>query len=548
MSDSSHKVLRGSRRALLPGSRVLGAARPDERIEVTVKLERKEPLPPVTERPMTPLTRAEAAAKYGASPDDIKTVGEVLGHYGLDVVRSDPATRSVEVSGTIAAVEKAFDVKLFRYAHDQGEYRGRSGSIHVPEELDGIVAGVYGLDNRKVILRRKRRQPARFELTANTASHRGFFPADLAKFYRFPGGDGAGQSIGILEFGGGVLPDDLELFCKRVGVNVPKVVPVSVDHAATSTDDDAAVEVMLDIEVIAGVCPKATIPVYFGPDLSERSLIDTVDRAIHDETNNPFVLSISWGDFEESQRWSEGTLDRINESFQEAALMGVTICVASGDDGTDDGAGDGHAHADFPASSPFVLAVGGTDLRVRQGQAVERAWKDGDGRRPVIGGTGGSSGGGVSAHFPRPDFQRAITIRSVNPGAMNGRVLPDVAAHAQTDGRTTGYFQVTDGRGFLDGGTSASAPLWAGLIGLVNAELQKRKGANARAGYLTPVLYRIGQQGKPIGSVVCTDIIVGDNASAAIGGYHAGPGYDAVTGWGSPIGTGLLEALLTAVE
>jgi len=548
MSLDSYKVLRGSRRALLPGSRVLGAARPDERVEVTVKLQRKEALLAVTDRPKTPLTRAEAAAKYGASPDDIKKVGEVLGRYGLDVIRSDAATRSVELSGPITALEKAFQVKLFRYAHEDGEYRGRTGSIHVPAELDRIVAGVYGLDNRKVIRRRKRRLPARLELTANTASHRGFFPAELAELYRFPVGDGAGQSIGILEFGGGVLPDDLELFCKRVGVSVPDVVPVSVDHAATNIDDDAAVEVMLDIEVIAGVCPKATIPVYFGPDLSERSLIDTVDRAIHDQVNNPFVLSISWGDFEESQRWSDGTLDRINESFQEAALMGVTICVASGDDGTDDGAGDGHAHADFPASSPFVLAVGGTDLRVPQGRAVERAWKDGDGRRPVIGGTGGSGGGGVSSHFPRPDFQREITIESINPGAIVGRVLPDVAAHAQTDSRTTGYFQVTDGRGFLDGGTSASAPLWAALIGLVNAELQKQKGVNARAGYLTPVLYQAGEQGKPIGSVVCTDITVGDNASAAIGGYHATSGYDAVTGWGSPIGTALLEELLTIVE
>jgi kumamolisin len=199
------------------------------------------------------------------------------------------AWRSLRSGGRTPVV-----VNLFRHAHEEGEYRGRSGSIHVPAELDGIEVGVYGLDNRKVIRRRKRRMPARLELTANTASHRGFFPADLAKLYRFPAGDGEGQSIGILEFGGGVLPDDLELFCKRVGVAVPKVVPVSVDHAATNVDDDAAVEVMLDIEVIAGVCPKATIPVYFGPDLSERSLIDTLGRAIHNQVNNPFVLSISW--------------------------------------------------------------------------------------------------------------------------------------------------------------------------------------------------------------------------------------------------------------
>jgi kumamolisin len=547
MSASSHTVLRGSRRSLLPGSKVLGAVRPDERFEVTVKLQRKAALPAVTGRPKTPLSREEVAAKYGASPDDIKKVTKVLEHYGLSFIRADPATRSVDFSGPVEAMEKAFEVKLFRYAHDQGEYRGRSGSIRVPAELDGIVTGVYGLDNRKVVRRRKRQVPALLNLTAKTASHRGFFPADLAKLYQFPAGDGAGQSIGILEFGGGVLPDDLELFCKHVGVAVPKVIPVSVDHARTNTNDDAAIEVMLDIEVIAGVCPKATIPVYFGPDFSERSVIDTLDRAIHDQVNNPFVLSISWGAYEESDNWSDGTLDRINEAFQEAALMGVTICVASGDDGSDDGAGDGHAHADFPASSPFVLAVGGTDLRVGQGQAVERAWKDGDGRRPVVGGTGGSSGGGVSTHFPRPDFQSEIKIAPVNPGAMMGRVIPDVAAHAQTDSRTTGYFQVTDGHGFLDGGTSASAPLWAALIGLINAELQKQKGPKARAGYLTPVLYQAGENGKAIGSAVCTDITVGDNESAAIGGFRAGPGYDAVTGWGSPIGTQLVQALLNVV-
>jgi kumamolisin len=483
------------------------------------------------------------AEKFGASPDDMAKVTEVLGRYGLITIGTDQATRSVELSGSIGEIEKAFQVKLFRYSIDSGHYRGRSGLIHVPLELEGIIVGVYGLDNRGVIRRRKRRSGLAINLARATTMHRGFFPADLAKLYQFPIGEGAGQSIGILEFGGGFLPDDLELFCEQVGVGVPNVVPISVDRAGTNSDDSAAVEVMLDIEVIAGVCPKAKIPVYFGPDLSERSLIDTVSRAVHDADNAPFVLSISWGDFEESRAWSEGTLDRVNDSFHEAALMGITVCVASGDDGSDDGAGDGHAHVDFPASSPFVLAVGGTNLRVQSTGTSERAWKDGDGRRPIIGGTGGSSGGGVSSHFLRPDFQKDISITSVNPGAILGRIVPDVAAHAETDGRATGYYQVTDGKGFLDGGTSASAPLWAALIALMNAELQNRHGANARAGYLTPLLYQIGTDNKPIGSTVCRDVTIGDNISAVIGGYHAGEGYDAVTGWGSPIGAKLLEAL-----
>jgi kumamolisin len=546
---STHAVLPGSRRSLAAGSRMLGTANEDELIEVTVKLRRKAPLPPLTSRPAVPLTRSEAAAKFGATPADVAKVTKILEGYGLTVVRTDEATRSIDLRGPIRAIQKAFQVKLFRYAYEHGQYRGRSGLIHVPAELDGLIVGVYGLDNRRVIRRRRRWASSESALAATTATtmHRGFFPSDLAKLYDFPHGDGAGQSIGILEFGGGFLPDDLELFCEKVGVPVPNVVPISVDHAGTNADDAAAVEVMLDIEVIAGVCPKAKIPVYFGPDLSERSLIDTVSRAIHDEDNNPFVLSISWGNFEESTSWSDGTLDRINDAFHEAALMGVTICIASGDDGSDDGAGDGLAHVDFPASSPFVLAVGGTDLRVRPGTNTERVWKDGDGRRPVIGGTGGSTGGGVSSHFLRPVFQAHIEIAPVNPGAHSGRVVPDVAAHAQTDQKHTGYFQVTDQKVFLDGGTSAAAPLWAALIGLLNAELQSRKGGDARVGYLTPVLYQAGADGKPVGAGACRDIVVGDNISAAVGGYHAGPGYDAVTGWGSPIGSKLLEGLLAVI-
>jgi kumamolisin len=299
--------------------------------------------------------------------------------------------------------------------------------------------------------------------------------------------------------------------------------------------------------VVAGVCPKAKIPVYFAPDLTERSLIDIIDRAVHDADNDPSVLSISWGDFEESQRWSDGTLDHVNDAFKEAAMIGVTICVASGDDGSDDGAGDGLAHADFPSSSPYVLAVGGTDLRVAGQRVTERTWKDGDGRRQILGGTGGATGGGVSSHFPRPSFQNAIAIQSVNPGSITGRVLPDISAHAETDGATRGYFMVLDRGGLLNGGTSASAPLIAAMVARINAELQKQKGPAARAGYLTPVLYQAGTNGHPVGSSACKDITTGDNISAAGGGYRALEGYDAVTGWGSPIGSKLLEALVQIV-
>jgi kumamolisin len=332
----------------------------------------------------------------------------------------------------------------------------------------------------------------------------------------------------------------LELFCTRTGINVPAVVEVDVDGEPVDTSDDSSVEVMLDIEVVAGICPKASIPVYFGHNFDEQSWINTIDKAIHDSVNNPSVLSISWGNPEDALRsaWQGISIDHVSDSFKEAALMGVTICVASGDDGSDDQGGDGKAHVDFPASSPFVLAVGGTDLRVRQGATTERVWKDGTGIRP----DGGAGGGGVSTHFPRPAFQSGITIKNVNPGTILGRVVPDVSAHAQSDNRTTGYFMVVDGNGILVGGTSAAAPLWASLILRINA----MRAANGKkpVGYLTPLLYQAPANGQPLGASVCKDITVGDNISAHNGGYRAGPGYDAASGWGSPIGAKLAAALV----
>ncbi len=552
MANESHIVLPGSQRPLPQGATVLGAADPNHRIEITVKLRRKAPLPALTNRPVVPLSRAESAAKYGASDEDIAKVKLVLENFGLEVLNSNKATRSMTVAGNIEAMEKAFQVKLFRCTSAKdGAYRGRTGVLHIPAELNGIVDAVYGLDTRRVIHRRRPRPVATSPLPtlAATTTHRGFFPQELAKFYDFPDGDGAGQSIGILEFGGRVQSDALHRFCTQTGVPVPNVVEVDIDGGATDTSDDPSGEVMLDIEVVAGICPKATIPVYFGPNFDEKSWVDTIDQAIHDDVNKPLILSISWGNSEDGPQsaWQGISIAHVDDSLHEAALMGITVCVASGDDGSDDQGGDGKAHADFPASSQYVLAVGGTDLRVRGGVVSERVWKDGSGIRPE----GGSTGGGVSVLFPRPPFQQGINIRSANPGASVGRVVPDVAAHAQSDGLRTGYFFVIDGPNgpvtTVNGGTSASAPLWAALLARINALLQKEKGPDKRAGYLTPILYSAGEDGKPIGSTVCKDITDGDNISAHSGGYRAGPGFDAVTGWGSPIGRKLLAALMKVV-
>jgi len=534
MNNKTRVVLKGSARQVRPGAKVLGSTGPDEWIEVTLKLRRKKPLPDLSGRP-TRISRAELEANYGAAPADVEKVRTVLTGLGMTIIQEDPASASMKAGGAADVVEDIFGIKLLHYSHDGENYRGRRGNLHIPAELDGIITGVFGLDTRRMVKRRPlRKRHKSLDLARRKAAARSwFFPAELASIYNFPDGDGSGQTVGILEFGGGYFEDDLATFSENANIQMPTVRTVSVNNTPTDQKDGAEGEVMLDVEVVGGVCPKATIVVYFST-FDENGWVSALDTAVHDAENPLSVISVSWGYAEDAQgAWSDGAIDAINDTLKAAALLGVTVCVAAGDDGSDDQVGDGYAHVDFPSSSPYVLAVGGTTLRKsKSGKLTEVAWKDGDGLRQD---NGGSTGGGVSVHFPRPGWQ-TVSIQSVNPGAIDGRVIPDVAADASAN---TGYWMVADGQGGASGGTSASAPLWAALIARINASL----GADKQVGYLTPMLYQGNNNGARLGAASCKDITSGNNDTSSVGGYSAGTGYDAVTGWGSPDGGKLLTGL-----
>ena len=529
--SSSHVVLQGSERIRMSGARALGVEDAHQWLDVTVKLRRKSPLPAFETRPEKKMSPDDLATNYGASDDDIAKVKASFQKYGLKVLAVNPNARTVRLGGPVSAMEQAFQVKLIKYAHDRGDFRGRRGVIQVPKELDGIVDAVLGLDDRPVA-RERFRSRQRHSLSLAAAPHRPwFFSGELAQVYDFPPGDGATECIGLIELGGGYFPDDLKAFCTAARVAVPEVTPVSVNNAPTNHKDGSEGEVMLDVEVVAGVCPKATVVVYFS-DLTEQGWVDALDAAIHDQQHKPSVVSISWGDAEDNASWTAAGIQQVNETLKEAALLQITVCVASGDDGADDQVGDGHAHVDFPASSPYALAVGGTTLHIESGKRIETAWKTGDGLRKD---DGGSSGGGRSVVFDSPPWQSSITIPSTNPGAKKGRCVPDVSADA--DGNT-GYFMVVDGQAGPSGGTSASAPLWASLLARINANLGKR------VGYLTPLLFQVPSGGGPsIGAQACNDITKGNNDTPGVTGYQAGAGYDLVTGWGTPIGSKLLTLL-----
>src|SRR5256885_15334676 len=178
--------------------------------------------------------------------------------------------------------------------------------------------------------------------------------------YGFPTGvTGAGQTVAIIELGGGYRTADLTTYFTAQGLPVPKVSAVSVDGAANAPGADADVEVMLDIEVVGAVAGGAAIAVYFGPN-TDKGFYDAIAAAVHDTVRKPSVISISWGQAESA--WTVQSMNAYDALFADAGAAGVTVYAAAGDGGANDGVGGTSLNVDFPASSPNVVGCGGTRL------------------------------------------------------------------------------------------------------------------------------------------------------------------------------------------
>jgi kumamolisin len=509
----------GSERQPLPGARSMGAADPTERLEVTVlvrrragaALESKVKKLAAGDKQEGRLGREEFARQFGADPGDLAAIKTFATSHGLAIVQEDAARRTVILSGTVAQFNEAFGVTLERFEHDGGSYRGRTGSVQLPDELRGVVEAVLGLDDRPQAQPhfRIRDQGGNAQPRASSSAAASFTPVQVADLYGFPQGTGQGACIGIIELGGGYRPADLRTYFQRLGIPLPKVAAISVDHGKnhpTGKVNGPDGEVMLDIEVAGSVAPGASMVVYFAPN-TDAGFLDAVTTALHDSTNKPSVISISWGGPEST--WTAQAMSAFDQAFQAAAAMGVTVCVASGDNGSSDGVNDGANHVDFPASSPHALACGGTSVKSAGGKITsEVAWNDGA--------NGGAGGGGVSNVFPLPAWQHGLHVTSSKgvASALQNRGVPDVSGDADPE---TGYDVRVDGSDTVFGGTSAVAPLWAGLIARLNA------GKGTTVGYINAQLY--GNPG------ALNDITQGDNGS-----FSATIGWDACTGLGSPNG------------
>jgi kumamolisin len=518
-ADQARVVLAGSEKAPAPNAVPRKATPAKSQVTVSVIVKRKEPLK-INRRggrasgPVR-VSRAEFKKHHSADPDAIKKVKAFAREFNLKVV-ADPKQvlrRTIQLTGTAADMQKAFGVALEQKLIDGEEYRVRAGAINIPESLTGVVEALLGLDNRPQARPHFRIHKPR----AGAAAPSSYTPPQVAEAYKFPANSsGAGETIGIIELGGGYRPADLTAYFKTLKLAAPAITAVSVDGGKNkpSTAGSADGEVMLDIEVAGSVAAGAKIAVYFTPN-TDQGFMDAITTAVHDAVNKPSVISISWGGPESS--WTQQSMTALDAACQSAAALGVTITVAAGDDGSTDG-GTGN-NVDFPASSPHVLACGGTKLDANGATIVsETVWNE-------LANKEGATGGGVSNVFALPSWQANAKVPkpSKNTG---GRGVPDVAGDADP---TTGYTIRVDGETTVIGGTSAVAPLWAGLVAVANRQL------GTHVGFIQPAIYAAKA------ASAFNEITVGNN-----GAFSAGPGWDACTGLGSPIANKLIPLLAPA--
>jgi len=553
----------GSNRRPLPGAKAVGPADPGQRIEITIQLRRRngdeleKTIRRLAEQKPSErnyLSRADLTNVAGANPDDIPKIEAFAHEHGLSVTEVSIPRRTVKLSGTVRDMSTAFGVKLQRYKAGSLSYRGRTGVVTVPATLGGIVERVLGLDDRPTVRphyrilsavegrratpKQRARTTARQAGKKSQPASKSYSPPQVGAIYSYPSGlDGSGQTIALIELndvdrqgnptGAGYSASDLNSYFSSLGITPPpSVTAIGVDGGANvpGTDANADGEVTLDIEVAGAVAPRAAIAVYFGTNTDD-GFIQAVTTAVHDDVRKPSIISISWGQAEETA--TPQMLQGLHEALEEAAAIGVTVCVAAGDNGSADMTKqqwDHKTHVDFPASSPFALACGGTTLDPSSvpNAPVEIVWNRGV--------KGGATGGGVSNFFPKPAYQNGANVPSP-ASTSGGRGVPDVAGNADP---FSGYSVLVDGASQVIGGTSAVAPLWAGLLARINQDLVAKDGKPA--GFINALLYAIAAK------AAFHDVTSGNNDiyNDLNGKFTAAPGWDPCTGVGSPDGTKLL--------
>lgn len=433
-----------------------------------------------------------------ASPIDLFQRFATCHHLAL---KRDLSRRSIWLEGNVGQLSKAFGTSMHLYDDGICKFRARSGPLSIPEELAPWTLAVLGLDERPIV-----RRPL-FAAVAR-ADGEGLWPPEITTLYGLSSElDAPGQCVGIIALGGSYDPADLVAAAQGAKRRLPLVVPCPVSGKTNpfGNNEFADQETTLDLQVVATLVPSARIAVYFAEN-TIASLVDAIRAAVSDDVNRPTVLSISWGSAEKF--WVDSDINAVQSAFADASKRGITVVAAAGDYLATAGLLDGEAHVLFPASSPLVLACGGTQLSLDETGAIadEEVWH--------VGSVG--TGGGISNKFSLPDFQRTASVPGSYKEGKIGRGVPDVSATAS---KNPGYRVIYKRESIALDGTSAAAPLWASLIAMANS---KRGGS---LGTVHSFLYT--------NSILCRQVSIGNNRLNEIG-YDARPGWNPCTGLGVP--------------
>ena len=465
------------------------------------------------------LTLAQFTEMFGPTEPDYQALIQFAETNGLTVIATHPNRVVLDVTGTVADIEKAFHLRMEVYEHPK-----EARTFHAPDAEPSLdlaipVLHISGLDNFSLPHPNYKARPV--NLTTKIVPNAGSGPGGAYRGNDFraayvPGTalTGTGQSVGLLQFDG-YYASDITTYETQAGLPNVMLVNVPIDGGITTVGANNA-EVALDIEMVISMSPGvAKIYVYEAPNPSP--WVDLLSRMAND--NLAKQLSCSWGG---------GSPDATAEQiFKQMAAQGQSFFNASGDSDAFTGA------VPFPADSTNITQVGGTTLTTTGpgGSYVsETVWNWG---------TGTGSSGGISTFYGIPSWQTGISM-TANQGSTSLRNIPDVALTGDNV-----YVVYNNGSTGAFGGTSCAAPLWAGFMALVNQ--QAAVGGNPPVGFINPAVYAIGKSNANYPSIF-HDITVGNNFSASSPAkFSAVTGYDLCTGWGTPQGSNLINTLAPLV-
>ncbi len=517
---------------------VTGAHAPARLIPVDLVF---DPAPASSAAPVGPVSSGAFAAEYGLSSAAYSEAAQYFRGYGIEVTHEWPDRLVLSLAGTPEELDRAFGTTLVAGRYEDRSVVYPASPPALPASIEPLVAGVVGLSSgfTSFSIDLAPAPPAAPEGPGQTTENE-IYPAvarniyGISSLYNLTGTSNypVNQTIALLLWGNGYDPDDIQTFFDNyLGSGVPKpvVAPYPVDQkvfpntsAPTSQDPKAVEELTLDLEWAGSSAPGATLDAVYAPngpaDQNYSPLPSQITDALEEALSLPnvSVLSMSFGVGESGD---QSLASSWNALLEEAADRDITVLAATGDLGgdADDGCAGGTS-IDYPASSPYVLAVGGTNVTLDYVAGIysgfgETAWSGSD--------------GGFSTQFGAPSWQEVGSAAA--PVESSGhRGVPDVSASAADD------FLYFDGTDMTAKGTSFASPFWAGIV----ASMDQQYGRPL--GWVDPQIYHVGAS-QPSGQI-------GIGLAATSGGSNcvatANGGWNAVTGWGSPRGIPLYEDLV----